>query len=277
MNLSSTDNFLNIALNAALIAGEEIRKIYFSDQLMVEYKNDLSPITLADRRSHECIEEVLSMSLLPVLSEEGTDIDFETRKNWNLFWMVDPLDGTREFVKRNDDFTVNIALIQNQEPVLGVIYAPINGLLYFGIKGMGSFKHDTFFEKTITPEEQPEFISNSKKLPLHWPRKKFTIAVSKSHMNQKTLDFVNEMIIKFGDVETISVGSSLKICLVSEGKADIYPRYGKTMEWDTAAGHAIASSAGFSFTLTDGESSLRYNKPDLTNPFFLVKHHSLVI
>lgn len=271
------DQYLNTALNAALIAGEAIRKVYFSDQLMVEYKDDLSPITLADRRAHECIEEELSKSGLPVLSEEGEDINYEERKNWNLFWMVDPLDGTREFVKRNDDFTVNISLIQDQEPVLGVIYAPINGLLYFGIKGFGSFKHDACFDKIITKDKQPDFVTDSKKLPLHWPRKRFTIAVSKSHMNQKTLDFVNKMIMKFGDVETISVGSSLKICLVSEGKADIYPRYGKTMEWDTAAGHAIASAAGFSLTLPDGESPLRYNKPDLTNPFFIVKHHSLVL
>lgn len=277
MEIFIKDQYLNTALNAALIAGEAIRKVYFSDQLMVEYKDDLSPITLADRRAHECIVEELSKSGLPVLSEEGADIDYELRKNWNLFWMVDPLDGTREFVKRNDDFTVNISLIQDQEPVLGVIYAPITGLLYFGVKGFGSFKHDACFDKVITKEQQPDFVTNSKKLPLHWPRKRFTIVVSKSHMNQKTIDFVNKMILKFRDVETISVGSSLKICLVSEGKADIYPRYGKTMEWDTAAGQAIALAAGFSFTLTDGESPLRYNKPDLTNPFFIVKHHSLAL
>lgn len=270
-------SYLSAALNAALKAGEAIRKVYFSDQLMVEYKQDLSPITLADRHAHECIEELLLPLNLPVLSEEGAEIAFDVRKDWNKFWLVDPLDGTREFVKRNDDFTVNIALVEHNEPQVGVIYAPITGLLYFGIRGSGAFKRDTCYEKEIRIDKLNEFISGSIVLPLHWPRKKFTVTVSKSHLNEKTLEFVNKMIQKFGEVDTISIGSSLKICLIAEGKADIYPRFGRTMEWDTAAGHAIAVAAGFSFTLPDGDTPVRYNKADLSNPNFIVKHKSLVI
>ncbi len=269
--------YLSAAINAALKAGEAIRKVYFSDQLMVEYKQDLSPITLADRHSHECIEEILLPLNLPVLSEEGADIAFETRKNWELFWLVDPLDGTREFVKRNDDFTVNIALIEQNEPRMGVIYAPINGLMFFGLSGVGAWKSVSCFVKEIKMETLQEFISSSLVLPMYWPKKKFTLTVSKSHMNEKTMDFVNKMIQKYGEVETLSVGSSLKICLIAEGRADIYPRFGRTMEWDTAAGHAIAVAAGYSFTLPDGETPLRYNKSDLTNPNFIVKHKSIVL
>ncbi len=277
MENSLIRSYLNFALNAALLAGDAIRKIYFSDQLLVEYKNDLSPITLADRHSHELVYGELINSGLPVLSEEGENIEFETRKNWKLFWLVDPLDGTREFVKRTDDFTVNVALIEDQEPVLGVVYAPINGLLYFGTKSLGAFKIESCFEKNISEQIQPKFIARAIKLPVIRVKNKITIVVSKSHLNEKTIDFVNKMIHRFGEVETLSLGSSLKICMVSEGKADVYPRFGKTMEWDTAAGHAIAVSAGCFFTQPDGESSVRYNKPDLSNPFFIVKQSSFII
>lgn len=275
MNATSLNYYLNISINSALQAGEAIRKIYFSDQMMVEYKRDLSPITLADQHAHECIVKELTKTGLPVLSEEGAEIDFEERKNWKQFWLVDPLDGTKEFVRRNDDFTVNVSLVDGQEPVIGVVYSPINGLLYFGAKGIGAFKRDTCFDKTIDEKKFNLFLAESLSLPIDWQRKRFTVAVSKSHLNDKTLDFVNKLVAKFGDVETISIGSSLKMCLVSEGRADIYPRLSKTMEWDTAAGHAIAVAAGFSVTLPDGESSLRYNKPDLSNPYFIVKHSTL--
>jgi 3'(2'), 5'-bisphosphate nucleotidase len=277
VELNSINQYLYIALNAALKAGDAIRKVYFSDQVMVEYKEDLSPITLADRHAHECIEKELETLKLPVLSEEGIETPYEERKDWNYFWLVDPLDGTKEFIKRNDEFTVNIALIEKREPILGVIYSPINGMLFFGARELGSFKRNNCFETEISEQTLAEFITDSSHLPLEWSRKRFSIAVSKSHMNEKTLSFVNSMIAKFSDVETISMGSSLKICLVAEGRADIYPRFGKTMEWDTAAGHAIAQAAGFSFTLPDGESPFRYNKPDLANPNFLVKRKDLIV
>jgi 3'(2'), 5'-bisphosphate nucleotidase len=268
-------HLLPTAIHAALQAGEAIRKIYFSDHLLVDYKSDLSPVTLADMHAHEHIEKALLETGYPVLSEEGVNIPYEQRKDWPVYWLVDPLDGTKEFIRRNDDFTVNIGLVKGHRPVLGVVYSPVTGLLYFGELETGAFKRDTCFDCLLEENNFNQFLERSEKLPLKKNRDRFTVVVSKSHINEKTLDFVKLMRERFGDVESISIGSSLKMCMVPEGRADVYPRFGKTMEWDTAAGHAITLAAGFLVTLPDGETPLRYNKPDLANPWFIVRHESM--
>lgn len=250
------NHLLPHAIAAAREAGKAILEVYSSD-FAVEHKDDKSPLTLADKRSHEVIEKRLSAldSAIPILSEEGKGIPYEERKNWEYFWLVDPLDGTKEFVKRNGEFTVNIALIHRSRPVLGVIYVPVTDTLYHGHEGGGSFR-----------EKDGAAI----KLPAWTKRGRFTIVGSRSHAGRELADFVEEMKKKHGDVDFIASGSSLKLCLVAEGRADIYPRLGPTMEWDTAAGQAIAEQAGCPVTRHDTGEPLRYNKENLLNPWFLV-------
>jgi len=218
----------------------------------VEYKEDHSPLTRADKLANEVIIEGLTALPLqfPIISEEGKDIPYEQRKNWPIFWLVDPLDGTKEFIKRNGQFTVNIALVENNVPVLGFIYAPVTDELFYGIKGVGSFK--------ICEDGSESKLSVSS-------RKSNMIAVgSSSHANEEEA----EHLAKFPIVETIKWGSSLKFCKVAEGIADIYLRTGPTMEWDTAAGQCILESAGAKMTKLDGSPFL-YNKQSLLNEGFV--------
>jgi 3'(2'), 5'-bisphosphate nucleotidase len=257
---------LDLAIYASLIAGEEIMKIYSRDDFEKELKGDGSPLTVADKISHKKIKEILSKSLLPLLSEEGKSIDYETRKNWNRFWMIDPIDGTKEFINRNGEFTVNISLIDNQEPVLGVVYAPYLRDLYFAEKHFGSFKIESI--KSYDELSQAKLINLSNST---YPNN-FTVVVSKSHMNSETQDYINLIRKNFGNISTSSYGSSLKICKVAEGSAHCYPRFGPTMEWDTAAAHAIAQIAGCKVTQSDGVSKIIYNKENLLNPFFIIQN-----
>ncbi|UOB16040.1 3'(2'),5'-bisphosphate nucleotidase CysQ [Abyssalbus ytuae] len=258
---------LEKAIQTAILAGEEILKIYNSpdSDFSVEKKTDNSPLTIADKISHKIIEIELSKTGLPVLSEEGNNIPFKNRKEWYSFWLIDPLDGTKEFLKRNGEFTVNIALIRKNKPRLGVIYVPVSKTLYFGSKEITSRK-TTIDNKSINIET---LIKNAFKLPVKENTEHNIVVVSRSHTNKKTLDFIKKLEKKNSKTTRVFKGSSLKICLVAEGIANIYPRFGPTMEWDTAAGHAIAKFAGKNLFLAEDKKELEYNKESLLNPHFI--------
>ena len=245
-----------ILLKGACAASAAISEVYHT-AFEVSYKEDCSPLTKADQRSHEIILGRLTelSPRFPVLSEEGKDIPYEERKMWEYYWLVDPLDGTKEFIKRNGEFTVNIALIRGHRPVLGVIYIPVAETLYAAYEGAGSYR---------------EFHGRKVKLPERQSRARYTIVGSRSYATEGLAAFVEDMKRKHGEIDYISAGSSLKFCLVAEGKADIYPRFGPTMEWDTAAGQAIAEQAGVSVVEMDTGRLLHYNKQSLLNPGFIV-------
>jgi|SRR6185437_7384763 len=246
-------------------AGEAILKVYDSP-FSVEYKEDNSPLTLADKLSHEIISTGLrKLSTYPVISEEMAEVSYEKRKIWNTFWLVDPLDGTKEFVKRNGEFTVNIALIENGKPTLGFIYIPVQGILYYAVQGKGAFK-----VARVESNKGEHIIKAGKKLPLKEnEHTEFTILGSRSHQSELTDAFITEQKAKHSSVRIITSGSSIKFCLVAEGIADAYPRFSPTMEWDSAAGQAIIEEAGKRVVLADGITPLTYNKQSLVNPHFL--------
>tara|TARA_B100000902_G_C27260905_1_gene890675 strand:+ start:918 stop:1712 length:795 start_codon:yes stop_codon:yes gene_type:complete len=258
---------LKIAINASVKGGHEIMDVYDSD-FEVEHKQDNSPLTLADKRCNEIIERSLSLTNIPVLSEEGASIDYEIRKNWEYFWLVDPLDGTKEFVKRNGEFTVNIALIHQNLPVLGVVYVPATHDLYFATKDIGSYK-ETNVDLEINSVN--DLLSSSNKLPSNRINGRYIIVGSRSHMSVETEEFFEKAKKDHGRVEILSIGSSLKLCMVAEGRANAYPRYAPTMEWDTAAGHAIVKYAGFKINQYNTDDEVIYNKRNLLNPWFLVR------
>jgi len=262
MNLNA---LLVKAINASIKGGHAIMEVYASD-FAVEHKDDKSPLTLADKNCNEVIENHLKGTDIPFLSEEGAKIPFEERKGWEYSWLVDPLDGTKEFVKRNGEFTVNIALIYNGNPIMGVIYVPVKEELYFSMEGLGSYK----INQNSVIEELEALIASSDILPISCSRDNYVVVGSRSHMSPETETFFEEKKKEHGNVEVMAVGSSLKLCMVAEGKADAYPRYAPTMEWDTGAGHAIAKFAGFSVKQYNSSDDVVYNKENLLNPWFLV-------
>lgn len=262
---------LETAISASLEAGHEILSVYQHPDadFKVEMKSDNSPLTLADRKAHRVIVDRLRQTPFPILSEESRSTEYEERGKWPVFWLVDPLDGTKEFIKRNGEFTVNIALIAHGNPILGVVYIPVKEVLYFGYSPKGAYKieginihNGTDFAKSGNPVQQ---------LPLDSHADKYRVVASRSHMSDETREFIEKLRQEHGETEFISVGSSIKICLVAEGSADIYPRFAPTMEWDTAAGHAIAIAAGKNIYHTDEKTPLTYNKGELLNPWFIVK------
>ena len=261
-----SQDLLKIAISAALEAAKEILKIYHSDDFEVQLKSDDSPLTKADLVSHQVIESYLKPTNIPILSEEGKNISFDERKHWNQLWIVDPIDGTKEFIKRNGEFTVNIALIENQRPILGVVYAPVLNELYFSTNKNGAFKVSV----DLTNFDVNNLIDSSVKLPFSREDKTYTIVASRSHLSDETVDFIEELKKEKGDVHLISKGSSLKLCLVAEGSADCYPRFAPTMEWDTAAGQAICEHAGFRVIDWETKEDLLYNRPKLLNNWFVV-------
>jgi 3'(2'), 5'-bisphosphate nucleotidase len=270
--------YLIAATRAAIEAGAAILGIYNSE-FEVETKADQSPLTIADKRSHEIIQAGLSQFNIPVISEEGRSIPYEERKEWNIAWIVDPLDGTKEFIKRNGEFTVNIALVANKKPVMGVVFAPVPRWLYVAAVDIGAYKisgsalDDLFMNSPLPMEEQlTALLDRGEKLPAaHLERKIYTIVGSRSHGTPELEAFVEKKRSEKGAVDFVAAGSSLKICLVAEGSADIYPRLGPTMEWDTAAGQAIAECAGASVYLHDDGGALRYNRENQLNPYFIVE------
>jgi len=236
----------------ALDAGNTIMEIYNRD-FSIEYKDDRSPLTEADLASNDVIIQGLEKYGIPILSEEGKTIEYDERKNWEYYWCIDPIDGTKEFIKKNGEFTVNIALIHNDAPILGVVYAPALGDMYKAKKGEGAFK-------------------NEKVLPLqsnHDLSEKMSVVASKSHLSEETQAFIDALDTK--NIEQVSKGSSLKLCMVAEGEADIYPRLAPTMEWDTAAADAIVRESGKMTYQFENELPVVYNKVDLLNPWFVVK------
>ncbi|MEJ1241562.1 3'(2'),5'-bisphosphate nucleotidase CysQ [Chryseolinea sp. T2] len=247
---------VEIAVRAAEKACREILTVYYDDNFQVELKGDQSPLTRADKLAHEAIIAELNTSGYPVLSEEGRDIPFSERKAWEYFWMVDPLDGTKEFIKRNDEFTVNIALIHKGRPVLGVVAVPVTGDVYLASAGAGA-----------TLRRDGKSVPLSKRPPVDLTTAGLKVVASRSHMSSATEDFIN----KLNKAELVSAGSSLKFMLLAEGKADVYPRFGPTMEWDTAAAHIIVNEVGMKVYSSDGNTELLYNKENLLNPDFLVK------
>lgn len=255
----------------ALEAGANIMGVYRTEDFQVQSKQDDSPLTLADRISHETIVKGLTDLPfdIPILSEEGNQLAYEDRRDWDYFWLIDPLDGTKEFIKRNGEFTVNIALIHNGKPVIGVIYAPVLDTLYVGKEGLGSYKIE---EATQNKYESPdEFVAVARKLPLGNKEKKISAVVSRSHLSKETEDYLIKVKKKYGEIDLTSAGSSLKLCLVAEGTATVYPRFAPTMEWDTAAGQAIVTCAGGTVKEPGSGKSLTYNKKDLLNPWFIVR------
>jgi len=238
----------------ALDAGDAIMQIYTKD-FTIEYKDDKSPLTEADLKSNEIICNKLRelFPTIPIMSEENKQVEYTERKEWEYYWCIDPIDGTKEFIKKNDEFTVNIALIHMNKPVLGVVYAPAINEIYNAKKGEGAFK-------------------NGRKLPLQTnenPEEKLFVVASKSHLSDETQEFIDALDTK--QVEQISKGSSLKLCMVAEGIADIYPRLAPTMEWDTAAADAIVRESGKQSLQFQSNKPIMYNKENLLNPWFIIK------
>jgi 3'(2'), 5'-bisphosphate nucleotidase len=250
------DQILKIAEDA----GKSTLDIY-EREFTIEEKEDRSPVTEADKKSNEIILSALTQFYpeIPYISEETKQMPYEQRKDWKHFWLIDPLDGTKEFIKKNGEFTINIALIEGQKPVLGVIYVPVKEVFYYAQRGEGSFK----IEKNSVPAPIRATRNNNKE--------KLTVVGSRSHGSETLNTFIEEKKSDYKEVELISSGSSLKFCLVAEGKADIYPRTGPTYEWDTAAGHAVVLESGKAVYDFESGNPLVYNKENLLNGWFIVK------
>jgi 3'(2'), 5'-bisphosphate nucleotidase len=267
LSTQEKENLIDIAIKASIEAGNIIMKIY-NNEIEVEYKEDESPLTLADQQANTCIVNKLINTNIPIISEENKQLPYEERKNWNSCWIVDPLDGTKEFINKNDEFTVNIALIENGKPTFGVIYAPAISELYYGsVDEMKAYKvkvDSDNFDVTMSTKE----LLKPKKDP-----NKVRVVGSRSHMNQETTTFIDDLKNKTDkEIEIISKGSSLKLCLVAEGTAEYYPRFAPTMEWDIAAGHAICNAIGIKVLKQNSKDELDYNKENLLNPYFLVSN-----
>jgi len=245
--------------NIAKKAGSAVMEIYSSD-FEVEYKDDKSPLTIADKRANEIICSALTKLYpdIPILSEENRAIPYEDRKDWDYYWCIDPIDGTKEFIKRNGEFTINIALIHNR-PIAGVVYAPAIDILYSAMEGKGAYRNEV---------KLPIEINNQ-------PQKYLRVVASKSHLSTETQEYIDRLSKTTQNIEQVSKGSSLKLCMVAEGSADIYPRMAPTMEWDTAAADAIVRESGaMTYRLNEKceiEGELLYNKENLLNPWFVVR------
>ncbi len=267
--MDDLQKLLNIAIEAALKAGEKTLT-YFRGDFDILLKDDNSPLTLADLESNKVINDHLSETTIPVMSEENKILPFNTRDDWEQLWLVDPLDGTKEFINRRSDYTINIALIDKNKPILGVVFIPAKSILYYGLKGLGSFKVD------VTTKTEINLIKNqSVRIQAENIHKKIVVVASKSHLSDDTKLFIEKLQEIVGECETRSFGSSLKLCMLAEGSADIYPRLGPTMEWDTAASHAIAKFAGCRVISLPEKKPLLYNKEDLLNPWFIVYKKTL--
>ncbi len=259
---------LQLLIKTSINAGVAILDVY-NTEFGVEYKRDNSPLTVADKKAHDIISAALSKTGMPVLSEEGKEIPFSVREKWEKFWLVDPLDGTKEFIKRNGEFTVNIALIENGSPILGVVYAPVLDELYLGYI-QGAFKIENA-SKSLSGNIS-KWGQHSKQLPITQNTDTYKIVASRSHLSIETEGFIKKKKQEFSEIEIVSKGSSLKLCLVAEGTANVYPRFAPTMEWDTAAGHAIIKAAGGRVLKVQSQSEeLKYNKEDLLNPWFIAE------
>ncbi|WP_029036011.1 3'(2'),5'-bisphosphate nucleotidase CysQ [Salinimicrobium xinjiangense] len=260
---------LRTAIEAAIAAGKEIMKVYLEEDFQVEMKSDASPLTVADKRANDIINSYLKPTDIPIISEENEELSYEERKQWKECWIVDPLDGTKEFIKRNGEFTVNIALVSKGRPELGVIFAPALELIYYTL-----VSERKAYKATVPSEalDADYILKSAKEIQPQTDSKCINIVGSRSHMNQETLDFIEELRKKKQEVQVVSKGSSLKFCLLAEGEAHFYPRFGPTMEWDTAAGQAICEAVGFSCKFNGSGKSITYNRENLRNDNFVVSY-----
>ncbi|NOU59253.1 3'(2'),5'-bisphosphate nucleotidase CysQ [Marinifilum caeruleilacunae] len=266
MNFSRRKELLLEAISASLQAGQEILKVYQSEDFEVQLKSDNTPLTIADQRAHNKIVSILERLEIPILSEEGEHLPYAERQKWEHCWIVDPLDGTKEFIKRNDEFTVNIALIDKARPVAGVIYVPVLKQLYFADLELGAYRIDNVENWN---HDLDSLVERSLKLPLMHRREEIIVVGSRSHMNDQTKQFIDGLKQDNDQVKLLSRGSSLKLCMIAEGEADVYPRFGPIMEWDVAAGHAIVSASGGKMLEFETKEEVRYNKNDLMSPHFV--------
>ncbi|MEZ5002306.1 MAG: 3'(2'),5'-bisphosphate nucleotidase CysQ [Chitinophagales bacterium] len=253
-------------IEIAIAAGKATLEIYNQDFEVIQ-KADNSPLTMADQRSNTVIIDGLKQltvgNNLPIISEETKLLPFSERKDWEYFWLIDPLDGTKEFIKKNGEFTINIALVENNTPVLGVIYVPVKDITYYAIEGEGAYM--------IEGDNEPKLL----KLRELKSKDNLLIVASRSHNSPEVEAYVAEKKKEFDHVDYVAAGSSLKFCLLAEGKADVYPRLAPTMEWDTGAGHIIAKEAGAEVLVYGEDYELQYNKENLLNPHFIVKGSQL--
>ncbi|MBN1836470.1 MAG: 3'(2'),5'-bisphosphate nucleotidase CysQ [Spirochaetales bacterium] len=290
MDVNVLGDHLVSAVRAALAAGREILEVY-GREFTVDTKEDLTPITEADRRAHRVILERLGTdSPYPILSEEGSDVPFAERQRWETYWLVDPLDGTKEFVKRNGEFTVNIALMDREGPLAGVVYGPVLGILYFALRAGGAYRlpRADAAAAAVGPaapgEEDPReagfraLLAVAERLPYRGslelderrPHPCLTVMASRSHGGPAFESYLAGLRRYALRIEIRPLGSALKPCVIAAGEADIYPRLGRTMEWDTAAAHAVVREVGKRMTALDSGRELVYNKPELVNPSFVV-------
>ena len=255
--MSKYSKELEIAVSAALEAGDEIMDVYNNtEDINYEKKSDDSPLTIADKRSHNKIMSYLEETGINIISEESKSVEYNERRNWEEYWLVDPLDGTKEFIKKNGEFTVNIALIKNNKPHLGIVYCPTQETLYYNDHEKNVFKK--VGDNITTLNNRGPVSENSKGL---------RIVVSRSHMSEETSEYVN----KLSNPKLISCGSSLKFLYIADNKADIYPRFGPTMEWDTGAAHSILNALEIQVINLETGRELTYNKENLLNPHFIIK------
>jgi 3'(2'), 5'-bisphosphate nucleotidase len=260
-----TTYFLHKAIEAAISGGKQIMNVYRQDEFGIEYKKDHSPVTIADKLSSKKIVYILKETKIPILSEEESIPDYFKRKTWKKLWIVDPLDGTKEFIKKNGDFCVNIGLVENKKPILGVLYIPVTNELFYGGKSIGSFKVNDVLEYSA------DLTSKAIELPNHVNKSKIVVTASRSHSDRESIAFFNNLKKEKGEVEFLEVGSAIKFCRVAEGLVDLYPRFNPCMEWDTAAGHALVQGMGKDVISTETNKPLVYNKEDLYSPYFIVK------
>ena len=260
---------LEIAIKASIKAGNAIMEIYENEDFQIKSKEDKSPLTIADKKANDIINDFLIPTGIPVISEENKQQPYVERKSWQSCWIVDPLDGTKEFIKKNGEFTVNIALIEKGKPKLGVIFAPAIQALYFAdVSQKKAYKGEITGDETVR-----EIFAKSQELKTSIQGEVIKVVGSRSHMNEETLNFIQQLKERSSkEVEIVSRGSSLKFCLVAEGVAHIYPRFAPTMEWDTAAGQAICEAVGLKVTWRDSSKNVNYNRRDLLNGHFLVSH-----
>lgn len=259
--------------NAAVRAGAEIIKIYkHSDDYDISLKSDRTPITIADRLAHKAIKASLGKTRIPILSEEGREMAYEERKNWDLFWLVDPLDGTVEFIKENNEFTVNIALMQNNICISAIIYVPYYGKIYVAEQGQGAWLVNDIAPSQSANYTYSDIVARRLALPLaEQKHDDFIVAVSRSHQTPETHEHIDSLRTQHPNLKVVEQGSSYKFCMLAEGAVDYYIRTTTTSEWDTAAGELILKEAGGITTIYPTNKELAYNKESLDNPWFIAK------
>lgn len=261
---------LKTAIEASIVAGKSIMEIYEGGDFEVENKSDDSPLTIADKKANDIINEFLLPHDIPIISEENKQIDYVQRKQWTQCWIVDPLDGTKEFIKKNGEFTVNIALVDEGRPQLGVIYAPALKTLYFGLVSESKAYRFSVSTEDISVDH---ILEQAEEIKPATSNKDLKVVGSRSHMNEDTKKFIEDLKATHGEnIEIVSKGSSLKFCLVAEGEAHVYPRFAPTMEWDTAAGHAICESVGLQCIFKESGEPMTYNRENLLNGHFSVSY-----